>query len=213
MKKIYVNQLNSTSVLFLSLAILQGCAAAAVTGAVTTASVAADRRTTGTYIEDEAIETKSRFTLIENKELNKKVHANFTSYNTAVLVTGEAPTEEDKQAVIDIVKSVEKVTHVYDEMAISAPSSFISRSGDTIITTKVKSKLIAAKDLGGIHIKVVTEDGIVYLMGIVTRVEADKATEIARRTGGVQKVVKLFEYRTDIQGSGDEELPPPTQND
>ncbi len=189
-------------VLLLSLVMLNGCAAIAVTGAVTTASaasVAVDRRTAGTYIEDEAIETKSRLALIDNKDLNKKVHVNFTSYNTAVMITGEAPTEEDKQAVVDLVKNVEKVSHVYDEMTIAAPSSFISRSADTVITTKVKSKLIAAKDLSGIHVKVVTENGVVYLMGIVSRTEGDKATEIARQTGGVQKVVRLFEYMADEQ--------------
>ena len=204
-------------VLLLCLVILNGCAAVAVTGAVTTASVAADRRTTGTYIEDEAIETKSRLALIDNKALNKRVHVNFTSYNTAVMITGEAPTEEDKQAVVELVKNVEKVSHVYDEITIAAPSSFISRSADTVITTKVKSKLIAAKDLSGIHVKVVTENGVVYLMGIVTQPESDKATEIARQTGGVQKVVKLFEYmaeeQQDLPDEGEEAQSLPDEGD
>jgi len=183
-----------TFLLLFALALLQGCAAIAVTGVATTASVASDKRTAGTYIEDEAIETKSRLALINNKELNKKVHINFTSYNTAVLITGEAPTDEDRNAVIDIVKNIEKVSHIHNEIALAAPSSFISRSGDTVITTKVKSKLLAEKNLSGIGIKVVTENGVVYLMGLITRHDSDRATEIARQTGGVQKVVKLFEY-------------------
>ncbi len=183
-----------TPLLLLLFATLQGCAAVAVTGIATTASVASDKRTTGTYIEDEAIETKSRLALMSNKALNKRVHINFTSYNTSVLVSGEAPTDEDRSAVIDIVKNIDKVSHVHDEIALAAPSSFISRSGDTVITTKVKSKLLAEKNLSGINIKVVTENGVVYLMGLITRYDADRATEITRQTGGVQKVVRLFEY-------------------
>lgn len=184
----------ATLLLLVCLALLQGCAAVAVGGVAATPIMAVDRRTLGTFIEDEAIENKSRLALSRDKELNKRVHANFTSYNTMVLLTGEAPAEEDRQAVIDIVKGVEKVTHVQNEMVIAAPSSLVSRGADSVTTAKVKTKLLAAKDLSGIHVKVVTENGVTYLMGLVSRVEADMATEIARQTGGVQKVVKLFEY-------------------
>ena len=183
-------------VLYLTLLMLQGCAPIAVTGATTVVTtLASDRRTTGTVIEDEAIELKSRLALSGSKELNKRVHINIISYNTSVLVSGEAPTEEDRQAVIDLVKSVEKVSNVYDEITIAAPSSLLSRSADSVITGKVKAKLVAEKDLSGFHVKVVTQNGVTYLMGLVSRAEGDKATEIARQTGGVQKVVKLFEYR------------------
>ena len=175
---------------------LQGCAPIAVTGATTAVTtLAADRRTTGTFIEDEAIEIKSRLALLDRQELNKRVHVNITSYNTWVLVSGQAPTEEDRQAVIDLVKNIEKVTRVFDEITIAAPSSLLSRPSDTVITTKIKAKLIAEKDLSSLHIKVITENGVTFLMGLVTTEEGDIATEIARRTGGVQKVVKLFEYR------------------
>ena len=183
-------------ILLAHLFVLQGCAPIAITGATTAVTtLASDRRTTGTFIEDEAIEIKSRLALSNQKDLNKRVHINFTSYNTSVLVSGEAPTEADRQAVIDLVKNVEKVTRVHDEIAIAAPSSLISRSADSVVTAKIKAKIIAEKDLSSLHIKVVNENGVTFLMGLVSTQEADVATEIARRTGGVQKVVKLFEYR------------------
>ena len=194
-----------SAILLAPLWVLQGCAPVALTGATTVVTtVAADRRTTGTLIEDEAIEIKSRLALSDKKELNKRVHINFTSYNTSVLVTGEAPTEEDRQAVIELVKNVEKVTRVFDEITIAAPSSLLSRSADTVVTAKIKSKIIAEKDLSTMHTKVVTENGVTYLLGIVTREEGDIATEIARRTGGVQKVVKLFEYRESLRKTNEE---------
>ena len=185
---------------------LQGCAPVAVTGATTAFStVVADRRTTGTIIEDEAIENKFRLALWDQKELNKRVHVNVTSYNTSVLVSGEAPTEEDRQAVIELVKNVEKVTRVFDEITIAAPSSLLSRSADGVVTAKIKTKLIAEKDLSTLHIKAVTENGVTFLMGLVSKEEGDIATEIARRTGGVQKVVKLFEYRESLRQTTEEE--------
>ena len=191
-----------------TLFLFQGCAPVAITGATTAVStVAADRRTTGTMIEDEAIEIKSRLALSDLKEVNNRVHINFTSFNTTVLVSGEAPTEEDRQAVIDLVKNVEKVTKIHNEITIAAPSSLLSRSADTVISAKIKAKLIAEKDLSTLHIKVVTENGVSYLMGLVSEEEGDIATEVARRTGGVQKVVKLFEYREYLRKQDEEEQP------
>ena len=176
------------------LTILYGCAAAVIGGAAAGANVAHDRRTTGTFIEDEAIELKSFKAFLNDKEINKQTHLNVTSFNTIVLVSGEAPTEELRQRAIKIVRNIPKVSHVHDEVSIAGPSSLMSRSGDTLITTKVKTKLIVEKNLDGTHVKVVTENGVVYLMGLLNREDADKATEIARQTGGVQKVVKLFQY-------------------
>lgn len=188
--------------------LFQGCAPVAITGATTAVStVAADRRTTGTMIEDEAIEIKSRLALSDLKEVNDRVHINFTSFNTTVLVSGEAPTEEDRQAVIDLVKNVEKVTKIHNEITIAAPSSLLSRSADTVISAKIKAKLIAEQDLSSLHIKVVTENGVSYLMGLVSEEEGDIATEVARRTGGVQKVVKLFEYREYLRKQDEEDQP------
>ncbi len=199
-------------ILLAHLFVLQGCAPIVVTGATTAVTtLASDRRTTGTFIEDEAIEIKSRLALSNQKDLNKRVHINFTSYNTSVLVSGEAPTEADRQAVIDLVNNVEKVTRVHDEIAIAAPSSLISRSADSVVTAKIKAKIIAEKDLSSLHIKVVNENGVTFLMGLVSTQEGDVATEIARRTGGVQKVVKLFEYREPDDDTEAEEAETETQ--
>ncbi len=173
---------------------LSGCALVAVGGAATAAAVAIDRRTPGTQLEDQTIEVKAGQALNGDKELNDQAHLNVTSYNTVVLLTGETPTDAMRQKALELVKSVEKVTHVYNEITIAAPSSLVARSSDSYITTKVKTKFFANKQLTGIEIKVVTEKGVVYLMGLVTHAEAEIATDIARQTGGVQKVVKLFQY-------------------
>lgn len=184
-----------------TLPLLQGCAPAALTGATTVVStLAADRRTTGTIIEDESIEIKARLALADQRDLNKRVHINFTSFNTWVLISGEAPSEEDRAAVGELVKNVEKVSKVFNEVAIAAPSSLLSRSADSVVSAKIKAKLIAENDLSTLHIKVVTENGVTFLMGLVNQEEGDIATEIARRTGGVQRVVKLFEYRESLRG-------------
>ena len=173
---------------------LTGCAAVAVGGAAGAAATTIDRRTTGTQIEDQTIEVKASKAFRADQELNEQAHLNVTSYNTVVLLTGETPTDAMRQRALDLTKAVDKVTHVYNEITIAAPSSLTARSSDSIITTKVKTKLFANKDVTGLEIKVVTEKGVVYLMGIVSKKEAEIATDIARQTGGVQKVVKLFQY-------------------
>ncbi|MBF8268719.1 MAG: yraP [Gammaproteobacteria bacterium] len=174
-------------------ALLQACAAAIVGGAAGV-SVATDKRTTGTVIEDQSIELKALRAFSDNKEISDKAHLNVTSYNTIVLVTGEAPDEALRQQAIDLVSSIPKVSHVHNEITIAAPSSSMSRSSDSLITAKVKTQLIAEKNVSSLSIKVVTDKGVVYLMGMVSRLEAEIATEIARQTSGVQKVVMLFEY-------------------
>ena len=173
---------------------LAGCAIAAGGGSAAAGFSTLERRTTGTIIEDQAIEIKAYRAIAADKELDEQTHINITSYNTAVLVTGESPVDEMRQKIVSIVSAVDKVKHVYNEITIAAPSSMVSRSSDVYITTKVKTKLFADKILSGLVIKVNTEKGVVYLMGIVSQEEAEIATNIARETGGVQKVVKLFQY-------------------
>jgi len=176
--------------------LLSGCAAVVIGGvaAGATATVAHDRRTTGVFIEDAAIEQKALKSFSADKEIKDSSHINVTSYNTVVLITGETPSEDIRNRVVNIVREIPKVTHVYNELTIAAPSSWTSRSGDSLITSKVKTNLLTLGDFDGIRVKVVTDKGVVYLMGIVTRSEADAATGETRRTGGVQKVVKLFQY-------------------
>lgn len=173
---------------------ISGCAVVAVGGAATVATVAIDRRTPGTQLEDQTIEVKASQALNGDPELDEQAHLNVTSYNTVVLLTGETPTDAMRQKALELVKSVDKVTHVYNEITIAAPSSMVSRTSDSYITTKVKTKLFANPEQTGLDVKVVTEKGVVYLMGIVSHAEAEIATDIARQTGGVQKVVKLFQY-------------------
>ena len=180
--------------LILSTLLIHGCAAVAVTGVAAGTSIASDTRTTGTVIEDQSIEFKAGRAFSADKELDEKAHINTTSYNTVVLLTGEAPTEELRQRAVELVRNIARVTHVHNEITIAAPSSLMSRSSDSVITTKVKTKLLTDKDVFGMNTKVVTEKGIVYLMGLSSRRRAERATEVARTTGGVQKVVKLFQY-------------------
>lgn len=174
--------------------LLQACTPVVVGTAATGVVVAHDRRTTGTVIDDQGIEFKANQAFYEDKEIEDSSHVNVTSFNLVVLITGETPSEELKQRIGNIVAALPKVTHVYNELTISAPSSLISRSSDSLITSKVKTRLLTIKDFDGTRVKVVTEKGIVYLMGLVTQQESEIATNAARQVGGVQKVVKLFQY-------------------
>ncbi len=177
--------------------LLTGCAAAVVgagAAAGTTATVAHDRRTTGTFIEDQAIELKAVKSFFLDKEINDSSHINVTSINTVVLITGETPGEDIRNRIVNIVRDIPKVTHVYDELTIAAPSSWTSRGSDSLITSKVKIRLLTLDDFDATRVKVVTEKGVVYLMGLLTRAESDIATAEAQQLGGVQKIVKLFQY-------------------
>lgn len=175
---------------------LQGCAGVVVVGGATAGSMANDRRTSGAYIDDEVIEWKILDALDEDEQIREQTHVNTVSFNGIVLVTGEVSNETLRARAIDLIRGVAGVRQVHDETSVAAPSSFMSRSGDSWITTKVKSALMIEDADMGASTKVVTEKGVVYLMGIVSPEEADKLTDIARRVGGVQKVVKVFEYKT-----------------
>ena len=171
---------------------LAGCVPAVVTGVGVGAMMADDRRSAGVYIEDEEIEWRAIGRL---REANLDgVRANFTSFNRRLLITGEAPTEALKARVGEIGRAVPGVKEVYNEMIIAGPIGFAARSNDGLITTKVKARLIDDSRINANHVKVVTSNGVVYLMGLLKRSEADVATEIAARTSGVQRVVKVFEY-------------------
>lgn len=181
-------------VLPVAAALLQGCATAVVTGAATGAAVVHDRRTAGSVIEDQTIEVKALRIIFENEELWKQVHANVTSYNMVVLITGEAPSVELRAEVERLVRGLPKVRDVHNELTIAAPSSMLTRSSDALITSKIKTFILTDKGLDPTRIKVVTENGVVYLMGLVSRREAQLATDVASGTSGVQRVVRIFEY-------------------
>ena len=177
--------------------LLGGCAAVVVTGAATGANAAHDRRTLGAYIDDEGIELKALLAITEDKELYSQVHVNVISVNGVVLLVGQAPTEALRMKIEELTRAIEKVRVVHNEITIAAPNSYMTRSSDSLITAKVKGSLFGIKGHEGFdptRVKVVTENGIVYLMGILSQAEANAVTDRARQVGGVQKIVKLFEY-------------------
>ena len=170
---------------------LSACAPIIIGGAVMGSLMASDRRTTGTQIEDEGIELRASSRINEN--LGDRVHVNVTSYNRQVLLTGEVPNAQDKQLVEQVVGRVANVRSVVNELALLGHSTLTQRSSDVLVTGKVKARLVDANDLYANAFKVVTERGTTYLMGRVTQREASRATDIARATGGVQKVVRMLE--------------------
>jgi osmotically-inducible protein OsmY len=174
------------------------CAPLVVGGAmVGGALLATDRRTSGTQLEDQAIELKAASRI--RNAVGDRAHVNVVSYNRALVLTGEAPTEADRAAAEQAARTVENVRSVLNELALMGPSSLGSRSNDTVVTTRVKASLLDAKDIQGTAIKVITERGIVYLMGRVTEREAAAATAIARGVPGVAKVVRIFEILSEAE--------------
>lgn len=170
---------------------LQACFPLAVTGMGAAALMASDRRTTGIYIEDEDIELKSLGKLREGYE---GAHVNVTSFNRHVLLTGEVPSEEMKKRVEDAVRGIENVKEVTNELQVAGASSLAARGSDSLVTSNVKARMVGNQQFSAIQVKVVTEAGVTYLMGLVTPAEGDAAAEVARTTSGVSRVVKVFEY-------------------
>jgi len=175
-----------------ALQLLQGCAAIAVGGIAGTVVMSEDRRTVGTITEDTAIELKASSRI--GQKLKEGVHINAFSFNRMLLLTGEVPDAAAREEAERIARGIENVRGVYNELTVSGVSSFTVRSNDSLITSKVKTRFLDSKKFNGIHVKVVTENSVVYLMGLVKREEANDATEIARTTSGVQKVVRVFEF-------------------
>lgn len=173
-------------------AALSGCIALVGGGAVMAGMSVADRRTTGTQVEDQGIELRAGNRIGE--VLGDKAHINVTSYNRQVLVTGEAGNEADRQAVERLVREQPAVRHVFNEVVVAPFTSTLSqRSKDALITTQVKASLLDAKDIQASAFKVVTENKVVFLMGIVTPREAKRGAEIARGINDVTKVVRVVE--------------------
>jgi len=154
--------------------------------------VAEDRRTSATVLEDQTIEIKAGNRITE--KYGEQVNISVTSFNRFVLLTGQAPTDEIKQDVSVLVLEVPNVRNVQNEIVVGGISSKTSRASDALLTSRVKGRLAQNKDVGATHVKVVSESGTVFLMGLVTRVEADSASQTAATTGGAQRVVKVFEY-------------------
>jgi osmotically-inducible protein OsmY len=177
---------------------LSACAPLLVGGAVVgTTLMVTDRRSSGAQVEDQGIELKALTRIRE--AVGERGHISVTSYNRLVLLTGEVQSEDDKTAVERAITRIENVKSTVNELLVGGSSSLTSRSSDTIITSKVKASFLDAGDMPGTAVKVVTERGIVYLLGRVTERESNRAAEVARGVGGVTKVVKVFEPITEAE--------------
>jgi osmotically-inducible protein OsmY len=189
--------------------ILAGCFGAAAVGVGAGALMLTDRRNPETYVSDEAMEIRALNRI--NEKYGDKVHVNVISYNRMMLLTGEVPTEAIKADAEKLASGVPNVKSISNELAISGPSSYGGRSNDSYITSKVKARFVDAGKFQPNHVKVITEAGVVFLLGLVTQAEAAAAVEIARTTGGVQKVVRVFEIISPDQARAIDNTPPPAQ--
>jgi osmotically-inducible protein OsmY len=175
---------------------LQGCffVAGAAAGAAAIA-VVYDHRTINNILLDADIANKISDQIKKVPALRNESHIEVTVFNHVVLLTGETPSSAWKQQADEIAKAQAGVTRVYNQLTVQGPTSSLIRTSDSWITTKIKTEMLATEDLKSSTIKVVTDNGVVYLMGIVKRDQADTAVDIARQVSGVQKVVKIFQYK------------------
>lgn len=188
-----MNKLIHVALIGAVLSQLGGCAAAVVGGAAVGTSVALDRRTAGVYVSDQEIELRALARLRETFP-QKTDNISATSYNRQVLLTGQVPDEATRSRAAEVVKGIPDVRTVFNELTVSGITSLTSDANDVAITSQVKARMLRDENVPATKIKVVTEAGVVYLMGLVSQAEAEAATNIARTTSGVAKVVTLFEY-------------------
>ena len=177
--------------------LLQACAPAAVVGTAYGASVLHERRSPGTVVDDEVIELKAKHLFYQDPEIEQASRISVTSYNHAVLLTGQADDAEVRQRFAEVVSGLPLVKKVYNEVEIGPRISLGREGQDALITSRAKIAIGGGQgieDFDATRVKIVTEDGVVYLMGLVTRQEAETTTDIVRRLPGVKRVVKLFEY-------------------
>jgi len=205
----------AAAALITALPLLQGCVPAVIgAGAAAGVMTAHDRRSTGAQADDEGLEWKAAQQVPDAYKEN--AHVNFTAFNRRLLITGEVPSEEARNAIGERVGKLEGVKEVFNETVVGAASSLSSRTNDSYVTSKVKARLVDEKTISANHIKVVTEAGIVYLMGIVTEREGKVAVAVTRTTAGVRKVVNLTEVISDAEAKRLQTLPsagtaPPSQ--
>jgi len=187
---------NLLCLFFVSLLLLMHTGCSHIIGAASDGPVTSDRgeRTWGAAIDDEQIETLALVNIDKADPKLADSHISVTSYNAIVLLTGQVPSDSLRTQAGQIVGNINRVRQVYNELQIQGESSLLSRSNDSWLTSKVKSKLLVNGDIESGRIKIVTENGTVFMMGLLTRTEADRAVDVVRNTGGVLKVVKVFEY-------------------
>lgn len=151
-------------------------------------------RTIGTYVEDEVIENKTLVNISKARSEIKNSHISVTSYNNVLLLTGQVPSEAEKNEVEQIATQTRKVKKIHNELEIAGPTSTIVRANDAYLTSRIKLQLLADENVEGGRIKVVTENSVTYLMGLVTQQEAQAAIDVVRTIPGIKKIVKVFEY-------------------
>ncbi len=185
-----IRRLFFISILFL----LSACAS--IVGVVNDKPISEDlgKRSWGSFIDDEIIETKAMINLKKANAAFKNAHISIISYNGLALLVGQAPNQALKSLAEETVRKIRKVRRVHNELSIAGPSSALVRSGDNWLTSKIKVRMLFSKGIQSKRIKVVTENGIVYLMGLVSRAEARRVVSSVQNSYGVQKIVKIFEY-------------------
>jgi osmotically-inducible protein OsmY len=176
------------------LLLLQGCAAAVVAGTAGAVSAANDRRTIGSQIDDNNIEIKATLALKKVPTLSDKANISVVSVNGTILLVGQVPSRDLLSQAEQAVRNSVSVKNIHNQLRIGTRIGITTQTHDTWLTSKVKTKLLTAETITGNNIKVVTENGEVFLMGLVSETEADMAVEIARHVNGVKRVVKAFEY-------------------
>jgi len=186
--------MRNTLLIIASLFILQGCAAAIVAGTAGAVTAANDRRTIGSQIDDNNIEIKATLEIKGNDQLAKYSNISVISLNGAVLLLGQAPTEEMKSQAQALIKNIPAIKKIHNQIRISSNVGMTTKTFDTWLTSKVKTMLLTDDNISGTNIKVITENSEVFLMGLVRQSEGSKAVDIARNISGVAKVIKVFEY-------------------
>lgn len=186
--------LAATLSVLLIITTLQGCAPVIVAGAATGAIVAHDRRSAGTILDDQTTELKVNSALHDDTKLMKNSRISVTVFNGVALLVGQVPSEQHRKRAAAHARQNMKVKQVNNELKITKPIGLKVQNNDTWITTKAKSSLLSAKGVGSAYIKVISERGVVYLMGLVTRAEGQAAAETVQQVKGVQGIVKVFEY-------------------
>ena len=174
--------------------VAQGCAAAVVAGTAGAVSAANDRRTIGAQIDDNNIEIKGTLAIKGIKRLAERANITLVSVNGVVLMIGQVANQEMKSQAERALQDVSGIRQIHNQLRLSSNIGITTQTHDTWLTSKVKTKLLAADDVNGANIKVVTENAEVFLMGLVSQTEANSAVEIARNISGVKRVIKAFEY-------------------
>lgn len=188
---------NRTTILIttlLCISILQGCTAVAVVAITTGATMATDRRSIGNQIDDQTIEVEAYNEITKNKALNDNTNLHISSVNGSVLIIGQAPSAYLKDQAIQIINNIKGVVRIHNQIRIGNVTSVTTQTNDVWLTSKVKTALFRSDEVNGKDIKVITENGEVFLMGIVSTKEADAAVNITRNISGVNRVFKAFEY-------------------